>query len=687
MRKLSLRVHILIAMGFSVLVASLVGMNSSWNFISHDKIASVREQQSLNAQYVSEKIQNHLQFLLLEFRNTALDSFTGDQMLGKNIVNAVSTSGIEFFDLSLVKTDPSVESRTQIEFLKPENVNSEKSTWHLKFVEILPGKNNTRYKIEAHCDIGSLIKELEKTKYSFMKSTLLTSLDKNTLIEIYADSTATNKNYHKTITLKKIEEVTGNGVASQIEESDLDKTYTASARIKFPYLSTPMFLQLSASEGTLFKEFRMFIIEQAYIFLLVLLGSLILAAFFAKQISDPILELVRGIKSLRHGNLLVRVSPEKGQKEVRALAQTFNILGESLYQREQALDAANKNISKLSYETETLSILTNLSKTLGTYLDPDKLIDSAFNEWIYTDAITQYSEVNSLYIWNSEEKKYTLQGQDIESSDFPGTLPEQFYASESHVSFENFEVTEPAILGYLTPQNPATRYFLFKFSGESRPFALILMSIKQIPTEIQKAFTIEAQKIIGKALHNALAYTDLREKSIRDGLTGLFNVSFFKECFEDCIVKARENNQPLSFLFFDVDHFKKYNDTHGHPAGDKVLRTMGSLMRASFDTSCVLARYGGEEFVVLLKNTSHTEAMGLADHFREVVEKSPFDNEHTQPLGKLTVSIGVSTFPEHGQVMKELIQIADEALYKAKKASRNVVVSADIVVNDKKEVA
>jgi diguanylate cyclase (GGDEF)-like protein len=100
-------------------------------------------------------------------------------------------------------------------------------------------------------------------------------------------------------------------------------------------------------------------------------------------------------------------------------------------------------------------------------------------------------------------------------------------------------------------------------------------------------------------------------------------------------------------------------------------------MRAGFDSKQVVARYGGEEFVVLLKATSHADALMRAEYFRELVESTPFENEHTQPLGRVTISIGVSTFPEHGQEMTTLIKIADDALYQAKKASRNLVVSAD----------
>jgi diguanylate cyclase (GGDEF)-like protein len=105
-------------------------------------------------------------------------------------------------------------------------------------------------------------------------------------------------------------------------------------------------------------------------------------------------------------------------------------------------------------------------------------------------------------------------------------------------------------------------------------------------------------------------------------------------------------------------------------------------MRSSFDPKDILARYGGEEFVILLKNTDHSEAMLQAERFRAVVEEAKFENEHTQPLGFVSISMGVSTYPEHAQDMASLIKMADDALYRAKKTSRNVVVSAQTLLEN-----
>lgn|GEM_PF-889832 len=182
------------------------------------------------------------------------------------------------------------------------------------------------------------------------------------------------------------------------------------------------------------------------------------------------------------------------------------------------------------------------------------------------------------------------------------------------------------------------------------------------------------RQTIATNFETAVLHARVIETAIRDGLTGLFNVRHFKERFLTEIQRAQRLKHPLALLFFDVDHFKKYNDTHGHPAGDEVLRRVADLMRKNFRTTDILARYGGEEFVVLMPDTSFVDGLEKAERFRQILEEYPFPNEQTQPLGKVTVSIGVSEYPSLGFNVETVVKAADDALYEAKKKSRNVVV-------------
>lgn len=124
---------------------------------------------------------------------------------------------------------------------------------------------------------------------------------------------------------------------------------------------------------------------------------------------------------------------------------------------------------------------------------------------------------------------------------------------------------------------------------------------------------------------------------------------------------------------FDIDHFKTFNDTNGHPAGDQLLRAMSGLIRRHLRRADVACRYGGEEFLVAMPDTDRQTAYHLADTLRRAVETEPFDNRETQPSGRISVSGGVAEFPKDGSSIGELIQHADEALYLAKKGGRNRV--------------
>ncbi len=180
---------------------------------------------------------------------------------------------------------------------------------------------------------------------------------------------------------------------------------------------------------------------------------------------------------------------------------------------------------------------------------------------------------------------------------------------------------------------------------------------------------------IATAFENALLHSRVVEISVRDGLTGLYNVRYFRDRFSQEVNSSKRTEHPVSLMFFDVDHFKKYNDAHGHPAGDAVLKQMASLLKSSFRNSDLVCRYGGEEFVVLMPNTAFADALQKAEQFRKIVEDAPFPLEETQPLGKITVSIGVSEYPTHGADVETVVKASDDALYEGKKKSRNVVVA------------
>jgi len=131
-------------------------------------------------------------------------------------------------------------------------------------------------------------------------------------------------------------------------------------------------------------------------------------------------------------------------------------------------------------------------------------------------------------------------------------------------------------------------------------------------------------------------------------------------------------------LMIDVDHFKKYNDRNGHPAGDEALRTVARFIAEDRRAVDVVARYGGEEFAILLHDVAKPAAVEVAEKIRERISAATIAGASAQPLGKMTVSIGVALCPDDATTAEGLLESADVALYRAKKGGRDTVVAAGV---------
>ncbi len=180
--------------------------------------------------------------------------------------------------------------------------------------------------------------------------------------------------------------------------------------------------------------------------------------------------------------------------------------------------------------------------------------------------------------------------------------------------------------------------------------------------------------IAATALNNQAYLGGAKQEASTDPLTGLYNRRYFFDKAEEAVEQAILDSTPVSIFLFDIDNFKIYNDVNGHPEGDKLLKGLAALVRKSTRDNSVFARYGGEEFIVLLPGITKEGAYSYADRVRQTIAKHPFDHREKQPLGILSISGGVASFPLDGSSLQETIRLADEALYKAKEAGRNRVV-------------
>jgi diguanylate cyclase (GGDEF)-like protein len=165
----------------------------------------------------------------------------------------------------------------------------------------------------------------------------------------------------------------------------------------------------------------------------------------------------------------------------------------------------------------------------------------------------------------------------------------------------------------------------------------------------------------------------LRELAMQDGLTGLFNHRHFYELLASEVERSKRYKHEFSVLLMSVDHFVKYNDTHGQQSGDKVLHTIADLFKKNTRKSNVVARYGFEKFSVILPECSREDVLVFAERIRKIIAEHPFAGREDEADDRITVSVGVATFPHDGIERKALIDHADQALTYAKNTGRNRV--------------
>ncbi len=196
---------------------------------------------------------------------------------------------------------------------------------------------------------------------------------------------------------------------------------------------------------------------------------------------------------------------------------------------------------------------------------------------------------------------------------------------------------------------------------------------KPITQDDLKIFTMLANQA-GLAIENSRLYEMVMHKSHTDSGTGLWNHGFFQNQLLKEINHHQAHKQNLSLILMDIDNFKKLNDTYGHQNGDMVLKEISNILKEHSRELDYACRYGGEEFAIILPQTNKEQGVAIAERIRQKIEQKNFSEFLLAPLGptpKITVSVGLATFPEDTQIKEELINLADKAMYTAKFGGKN----------------
>ncbi len=429
-----------------------------------------------------------------------------------------------------------------------------------------------------------------------------------------------------------------------------------------------------------------------WILILTMLVAIIIALIISQNIALPILQVTRGANELAAGKFDVRISVANTD-EVGQLASNFNFMADSLAGKMEELKAAyaelqdrartieHKNI-ELDRKVFEVGVLYKIGKTMVEVgLDLERLLDVIIDKAIEAadakrgslmllDENQEVLELQRVRIWDEET------GQPVPVNDFKRNInirPGEGIAGKVLQTGEMLTINDPDhhpdFKHYDEERNRVRQLVCVPLKVKNVTFGVINIVNRKDGGDFIKRDTDLLQTMANQAAL-VLDNTKLFKLAITDGLTGLFMVRHFRLRLAEEIKRARRYHKIFSLLFFDIDHFKSFNDTYGHQVGDEVLKQVAALFRKSVREDIdVTARYGGEEMIALLPETDAAGAMVVAERLRTSIEAHEFTG-YERPL-HVSISIGIAEFPAHDTDMLGLIRKADTALYECKKGGRN----------------
>ena len=334
--------------------------------------------------------------------------------------------------------------------------------------------------------------------------------------------------------------------------------------------------------------------------------------------------------------------------------------------------------NRLATREEDATLLNRINELTEKFSETRNL-EAVLHQAVSTLKEVLHVRIIVLQLYSHEDSKFFLRIEEGASDlDLGGELYEDVIAKGKSRLINNLESTPEYV-------HLARRGFrsllvapLFRWS---RHGVKETMGLVAAVSEEQHDFTAHDQYLMtaftkqaGMIIENAQLYQRTEALAIRDGLTNLFNYRRFKERLEEELGKCRAEGAPLALIMGDIDHFKNYNDRHGHQGGDAVLRGVAEVLLRSTRGADLVARYGGEEFVIILPRTDLEGARAVGENVRRRIAEEKFPGEEQQPEGDLTITLGLAVFPADGVQADEVIESADQALYEGKRAGRNRLV-------------
>lgn len=343
---------------------------------------------------------------------------------------------------------------------------------------------------------------------------------------------------------------------------------------------------------------------------------------------------------------------------------------EKLKETNVKLENTNKKLTSSIAEFYTLQ---QISQAISSIFDIKELLKYV------NDIILGVMGVNNstIILYDEKRKKLKVHTTNIRSRDDLIALNDNINCT---ILLDVLNNSKPIVENFVDPDEytftqgrEVNSLICVPLTTKSRKFGLVLIEHKYYSAfdeENVRLLDIIGQQV-GIAMENAELYQQMQWMATIDGLTGIYNRLYFQDRLQKEFLGAQQDNYPLSLAIFDIDHFKRFNDTFGHLFGDKVLKSISETIKNSLRGTDILARFGGEEFIILFPRTNLTEAYEKVDALREKVAKTYVKDSLI--TASVTISFGVSCYPECSLTESDLLRNADDALYDAKAAGRNCV--------------
>lgn len=406
--------------------------------------------------------------------------------------------------------------------------------------------------------------------------------------------------------------------------------------------------------------------EEKFLELWIIYASEIFMWYFSDLIASQRIENLKMIQKQKMGN----------EHLIKANSQIEENLKETV-QLNQSLEAANKRLEetneKLNKSVAEFYTLQQISKAIATIMDINELLGFV-NDVIIGVMGANYSTVILL---NKENGKMEIKMTNIASD-------EELKILKGNINFEELINVVSKGQSLLENNMDESKYkftsgreikslLCIPLSSKNETHGMVLIEFKRIGSfdeEHLKFLSVIANQV-SVTLENVGLYEKMQKMATIDGLTRIYNRLYFQELLSKEMIKADQGGYPMALSIFDIDFFKKFNDTYGHLFGDRVLKVISRVAKDSIRNEDSIARYGGEEFVILMPNTTADQAFKLIDKIRKNICDTNVKEETV--TASVTASFGVACYPDNGSTESEILSAADTALYKAKEEGRNCV--------------